>query len=142
MKKFVLIALICLCFGLNVFAQAKIKVLKYEAPRGSKAVYALGLKGEFIVTVKIDKDGKVISADSGDIRPLLLKQVLEESASKWLFSPDKDSKEREAKIFFEYRTKFDNSKKNSDKSPTITSKFKKPMRFVITGEVHRRTSVY
>ena len=142
MKKFVFIALICLCFSLNVFAQAKIKVLKYETPKGSEAVYALGLKGEFVVNVKIDKDGKVISADSGSIRPLLLKQVLEESASRWLFSPDKDSKVREAKIIFEYRTKFDNSKNNSDNPPTITSKFKKPMRFIITGEVHRRTSVY
>ncbi|HEY0048023.1 MAG TPA: hypothetical protein VGB68_01970, partial [Pyrinomonadaceae bacterium] len=110
--------------------------------RGSEAIYAVGLKGEFVVTVKIGGDGKVISADSGNIRPLLLKQVLEESAGKWLFSADKDSKVREAKIIFEYRTKFENSKKNSDNPPTITSKFKKPMRFIITGEFHRRTSVY
>ncbi len=141
MKKFVFIALICLCLGLNVFAQAKIKVLKYEAPSGSQAVFAVGLKGKFPVTVKIDKEGKVISADSGNIRPLL-KEVLEKAAKKWIFSPDKYLKEREAKIIFEYRTKFENSKKNSDNPPTITSKFKKPMRFVITGEFHRRTSVY
>ena len=140
MKKFVFVALICLCFGLNVFAQAKIKVLKYEVPRGSQAVFAVGLEGEFVVNVKIDKNGNVISANSGNIRPLL-KQVLEEAANKWLFSPDKDSEERETRIFFEYKTKANSSKKYIGNSPKITTRFKKPLRLVITAEIYRR-SVY
>ena len=63
MKKFVFIALICLCFSLNDFAQTKIKVLKYEQPKYYPPATALGIKGEFIVAVKINKDGKVISSN-------------------------------------------------------------------------------
>ncbi len=101
MKKIVFIALICLCFGLNVFAQAKIKVLKYEQPKYYPPASALGIKGEFIVAVKINKGGKVISSNYEKGHPLL-KKTLEEAASEWLFSADKNSEEREVKIIFEY----------------------------------------
>ena len=110
MKKFVSIALICFCFGLNVFAQAKIKVLKYEVPRKSPAAAAIGLKGEFFVDVKINKDGKVISSDVEKVHPILRK-LIEEAASKWLFSADKSFEERIVKIIFEYRIKSNNNRK-------------------------------
>ncbi len=131
MKKFVFIALICLCFGLNVFAQVKIKVLKYEAPKKSPAAVAVGVKGEFIVAVKINKNGNVISANLEKVHPLL-RRVLEEAVNKWLFSSDINLEEREVKIAFEYRIKSNNSKRNTDKPPREDSHFKKPFRFIIT----------
>jgi Gram-negative bacterial TonB protein C-terminal len=141
MKKFVFIALICLCFGLNVFAQAKIKVLKYEVPKYSPAAAAVGIKGEFIVVVKINKDGKVISTNVEKVHPLL-KRVVEESASKWLFSNGKNSEERQINIIFEYLIKVNNSKKNTDKPSDEKAKFKKPFRLIITRTNYPRASVY
>lgn len=131
MKKFVLIALICLCFGLNVFAQAKIKVLKYEQPKYYPPATALGIKGEFIVGVKIDKDGKVNSTNVEKVHPLL-KRVVEAAVSKWLFSTDKNLKERGVKIVFEYLIKVNKSKKNTDKPTDEKAKFKKPFHLIIT----------
>ena len=131
MKKFVFIALMCFCFGLNVLAQTKIEVLKYEAPQKSPAAVAVGVKGEFIVNVKISRDGKVISANLEKVHPLL-KRVLQEAVNKWLFSADKNLEEREVKITFEYRIKSNNSKRNTDKPPKEDSHFKKPYRLFIT----------
>ncbi len=59
MKAFVSVALLCICFVLNVSAQAKIKVLKYELPKYAPAALAAGKKDEVIVSVEIDKNGKV-----------------------------------------------------------------------------------
>jgi hypothetical protein len=140
MKKFVFIALICLCFGLNVFAQAKIKVLKYEVPRNSPAAAAVGLKGEFFVDVKIGKDGKVISADVENVHPLL-RNALKESATKWLFSSDKTLEERTINLVFEYRIKNNNSRKNNYKDSKIKVSFKKPFRLIILSTVYPRIDV-
>jgi len=140
MKKFVFIALICLCFGLNVFAQAKIKVLKYEAPNTSPAAAAVGLKGEFFVEVKINKDGKVISADVEKVHPLL-RNSLKESATKWIFNADKNLEERTVKIIFEYRIKNNNSRKNNYKYPKIKVNFEKPYRLIISSTVYPRIDV-
>ncbi|MGI8469382.1 MAG: energy transducer TonB [Pyrinomonadaceae bacterium] len=140
MKKFVLVALVCFCFGLNVFAQAKIKVLKYEIPRNSLAAAALGLKGEFFVDVKIDKNGKVISTDVEKVHPILRKPI-EEAASKWLFSADKNLEERAVKIIFEYRIKNNNDRKNNYKDSKIKISFKKPYRLIISSTVYPRIDV-
>jgi len=131
MQKVVFIALICLCFGLNVFAQAKIKVLKYEVPKYSPVAAAVGAKGEFIVAVKINKDGKVVLANAEKVHPLLRKQV-EAATNKWLFNTDKNLEERETKIIFEYLIKVDKSKKNTDRPTDEKAKFKKPFRLIIT----------
>ncbi len=141
MRKFVFVALICFCFGLNVFAQAKIKVLKYEVPKYSPAAAAIGVKGEFIATVKINNEGKVISANFEKIHPLLKKQ-LTEAANKWIFSANKNSEEREVEIAFEYRIKSDNSKKNYDKPSKEKVSFKKPYCLIITRTVYSMTPVY
>ena len=135
MKKFVFIALVCLCFGLNIFAQAKIKVLKYEAPKKSPAAAAVGVKGEFIVSVKINKDGKVVSFNLEKVHPLL-RRVLEQALNKWLFSVDKNLEEREVKITFEYRIKSGDYKTKTDESSKETSHFKKPFRLIITRTVY------
>lgn len=140
MKKFVFVTLICLCFGLNVFAQTKIKVLRYEVPDKSPAAVAIGLKGEFFVDVKINKDGKVISTDAGKVHPILRKPI-EEAASKWLFSADKILEERTVKIVFEYRIKNNNSRKNNYKDSKIKVSFKKPYRLTISSTVYPRIDV-
>lgn len=140
MKKFVLVTLICLCFSLNVFAQAKIKVLKYQAPKESPAAAAVGVKGQFIVSVKINKEGKVVSANLEKVHPLLRK-VLEEAVNKWLFSADKNLEEREVKIVFEYRTKNNNSRKNNYKDSKIKVSFQKPYRLIISSTVYPRIDV-
>ena len=133
--KFIYIALISVCFGLNVFAQAKIKVLKYKAPKFSPATATVGVQGEFSVIAQINKDGKVISVKSDRTHPLLIR-ILEEAASKWKFSADKNSEKREVKIFFEYVVKVDDSVKNVDKTPTEKSRFEKPFRIIITRTVY------
>lgn len=140
MKKFVFIALICFCFGLNVFAQEKIKVLKYDVPKKSPAAAAVGLKGEFFVNVKINKDGKVISADAEKVHPLL-RTALKESATRWLFNADKNLEERSAKIIFEYRIKNNNDRKNNYKDSKIKVSFEKPYRLIISSTVYPRIDV-
>jgi len=105
--------------------------MKYEAPKKSPAAVAVGVKGEFVVAVKINKDGKVISANLEKVHPLL-RRVLEEAVDKWLFSTDKNLEEREVKITFEYRIKSNNFKRNTDKPPKEDSHFKKPFRLVVT----------
>lgn len=140
MKKFVSIALICFCFGLNVFAQAKIKVLKYEVPKKSPAAAAIGLKGEFFVNVKINKEGKVISADVEKVHPILRKPI-EEAANKWIFSADENSEERTVKIVFEYRIKNNKDRKNNYKDSKIKVNFKKPYRLIISSTVYPRIDV-
>lgn len=140
MKKFVFVALFCFCFALNVFAQTKIKVLKYEIPRKSPVAAAIGLKGEFFVDVKINKDGKVISTDVEKVHPILRKPI-EEAASKWLFSVDKNLEERTVKIIFEYRIKNNNNRKNNYKDSKIKISFKKPYRLIITSTVYPRIDV-
>ena len=135
MKKFVFGALICLCFGLNVFAQKEIKVLKYKAPKYTPAAAAIGAKGEFTVIAKINRFGKVISAKSEKVHPLLIR-TLEEAAQKWVFSANKHSEVREVKLVFEYIVKSDDSIKNVDKTPTEKSLFEKPFRIIITRTVY------
>jgi len=140
MKKFVFIALICLCFGLNVFAQAKTKVLKYEVPRYSPAAEAIALKGEFIVEVKINKNGRVFSANVEKVHPILRK-LLEEASYKWIFPADEKLNEREEKIIFEYRVINNTSRKNNYKRTKIKISFRKPNRLIISSTVYPRIDV-
>lgn len=140
MKKFVFVALVCLCFGLNVFAQAKIKVLKYDAPKYPAIAQATMTSSEVVVSVKINKEGKVISskAESGH---MFLKTISEQSATKWLFSKDENFNEREIKITFAFTIKGNNSNKNNFKETKIKTRFKKPYRLEISATMYPRINV-
>ncbi len=139
MKKFVFAALICLYFGLNVFAQAKIKVLKYEVPKYPAVAQATLISSEVVVLVKIDKEGKVISsnAESGH---KFLKAAAEQSATKWLFSKDENLTEREVKITFAFRIKSNRSAKNNYKDTKIKARLVKPYCLEISATVYLRVN--
>ncbi|HEX8249473.1 MAG TPA: energy transducer TonB [Pyrinomonadaceae bacterium] len=119
--------LIGLCFAGFAVAQAKKpKVLKYTAPFYPPAAQAMWLSEEIVVTVKIDREGKVIEAKTESGHPLF-RQSSAASARNWIFSADKDTAEREVKIFFVFRLS-KNSYGGKDKV-----KFKKPYRLEITA---------
>jgi len=142
MKKFIFIALICLCFGLNVFAQMKIKVLKYEVPnlKYPAVAQATLISSEVVVSVKIDKEGKVVSskAESGH---LIFRSLSEQAATKWLFSKDNSLDEREIKITFAFTIKNNNTDKNNFKETKIKTQLKKPYRLEISATIYPRINV-
>lgn len=65
-------------------------------PPAARAVRAIG---EVVVIVKINIEGKVNSAKAESGHPLL-RTASEIAAKQWLFEPNKDFEEREAKITF------------------------------------------
>jgi len=140
MKKFVFITLVCLCFIFNVFGQAKIKVLKYEVPKFPAVAQATLTPSEVDVLVKINKDGKVISSKADNGHPFFRK-IAEETATKWLFSDDKNLQEREIKITFAFKIKNNNSGKNNYKPTKIVTKFKKPYRLEILALIYPRVDI-
>ena len=126
------IALLCV----SVLAQEKQpKVIKYEVPKYPPAAVATGTKGEVIVTVKIDNEGRVIQAKVESGHPLL-RTISETTAKKWIFSPGNFNDEREVKLTFAYFYKFNNDKKNNNKSTKIKTRFKKPYRLEITATTY------
>lgn len=142
MKKFVFATLICFCFSLSIFSQEKIKVLKYEIPNPKYPAVAQATmtSSEVVVSVKIDKDGKVISsnAESGH---LFFRSLSEQTATKWLFSKDNSSNEREIKLTFAFSIKNNNSRKNNYKETKIKIRFKKPYRLEISAIAYPRINV-
>ena len=135
MKKIVFVTLIYFGFSLGVFAQTKIKVLHYEVPQNFAAATAIGVRGDFFVDVKVNKDGKVISTSVESVHPFL-KNSLREAVVKWHFSTEKKIEEREAKIIFEFRIKNDDSRKNWGKLSKVKVKFRKPFRLIITRTIY------
>jgi TonB family protein len=77
-----------------------IEVLKYVAPKYPPAAKAVRASGEVIVNVKIDKDGKVVSAKVLSGHPLL-QAISAKFAQMWLFSSD-NLAERECQIVFAF----------------------------------------
>jgi len=119
--------LIVFCFAGFAAAQAKKpKVLKYNAPFYPPAALAMRLSEEIVVTVKIDREGKVIEAKTDGGHPLF-RQFSIVSAGSWIFSADKNAAAREVKIFFDFRI---SKKYYGDKDKV---KFKKPYRLEITA---------
>jgi len=136
MKKlpFALILLVFCFVGADLAQTKPLKVVKYVAPKIPGAAFASMAKGEVVVTVKIDKDGKVISSkvESGNI---YLRKVSENISKEWIFNTDELSK-RELKIVFVYSVKIGKNKKNIPKEPTYKVKFKKPYRLEITATAY------
>ncbi|HRH43378.1 MAG TPA: hypothetical protein PKY82_17220 [Pyrinomonadaceae bacterium] len=140
MKKIIFIALICICFGLNIFAQTKVKVLKYEVPTFPAVAQATMTSSEVVVTVKIDKEGNVISSKSESGHPFFRK-VSEETATKWIFSKDDNLQEREITVTFAFVAKADNSSKNNYRQTKIKNRFKKPYRLEILATIYPRIDI-
>lgn len=142
MKKFVFISLICFCFGLNAFAQSKVKVSKYEIPNPKYPAVAQATltSSEVVVSVKINKDGKVISSKAESGHPIFRK-LAEETATKWLFSKNDELDERELKITFAFSIKNNNSRKNNYEDTKINIRFKKPYRLEISAIIYPRVDI-
>ncbi len=77
------------------------EVIKYVSPPFPAAARAVRATGEVIVLVKIDSEGKVVSAKS-EIGHPLLRAASEQAAKQWLFSSDENGAEREGKITFAF----------------------------------------
>lgn len=97
------------------------EVVKYVAPPYPAAAKAVRARGEVVVLVKIDKDGKVISSKAESGHPLLRK-ASEITAKEWLFSADETESEREGKIIFAF---IEGNKE------TASHKFMKPNRLEV-----------
>jgi TonB family protein len=128
MKRFPLILftvlLLTLC-QIPAFAQTEQpRVLKYFAPKYPAAAQALRAAGAVDVAVKINKNGKVISAAAQSGHPLLRK-ACENAAKEWIFSTDSSLEERAVKITFLLRV--------GEKNKKDKVKFKKPYTLELIG---------
>jgi len=133
MKRFVYLICLILLTAAATFAQEKqTKVLKYKAPEYPVAAFAVRAKGEVTVAVKIDKNGKVVSAKVENGHPLL-REACENSAKRWIFSSQKNIEEREVKIIFNFLVGVNTEKRNYGKKSKFKSKFVKPYRIEIEG---------
>lgn len=83
-----------------------ISIPKPPFPPAARAVHAFG---EVIVSVKIDKDGKVISAQAVSGHPLL-RQTSVVAAKQSLFETSENSAEREANLSFVFINRSDKTK--------------------------------
>jgi hypothetical protein len=80
-------------------------VVKYVEPEFPLAARAVRAGGDVVVSVKIGKDGKVVSAKAESGHPLLIK-ASETAAKEWIFTSDEaaDAAEREGRIVFAFVT--------------------------------------
>jgi TonB family protein len=126
-KLFFTLLLFVLCFIGSTFAQEKQpKVLKYFAPKYPPAALAIAAKGEVIVAIEINQQGKVLSAKATNGH-LLLQKSTEAAAKEWIFSQDENTMERKVRITFVFRIE--------NKKDTI--KFKKPYRLEIVKKGYK-----
>jgi TonB family protein len=128
MKKLLFASILVVsCFAASSFTQTKPpKVVKYVAPEYPPAARAVMAVGDVVITVKIDKDGKVISSKAESGHPLLRK-ASEDAAKEWMFSKDKKIGEREVKLTFEFSPEARKNEKDA-------AQFKKPYRVIIKGK--------
>lgn len=83
---------------------AKTRVVKYVAPPFPPAARAVRAGGDVVVSVRIGKDGKVVSAKAEAGHPLLT-QYSVAAAKQWIFTSDEaaaDGTEREGRIVFAF----------------------------------------
>ncbi len=102
-------ATICL-LGYTVLAQTKTQispvVISAVAPVYPPAARAIGLQGDFLIDVEIDRTGKVVSAEmSKDSKePKFMREIFKEAATRWQFAPDENAnKKRRVQIMFTLR---------------------------------------
>ena len=131
MKKFytILFTVLFMAFSVSAFAQIENPtVIQYFAPKYPASAQAVRATGTVNVVVKIDKNGKVISANAISGHPLLRK-ACEVAAINWLFSTDSTVEEREIKLTFLLRL--------GDKNKKDKVKFKKPYTLELSGVMVR-----
>ena len=103
------VATICL-LSYVIFAQTKTQnppvVVSAVAPIYPPAARAIGLQGDFLVDVEIDRTGKVVSAERAKESkdPRFMREVFKEAAKHWQFAPDENAeKKRRVQITFTLR---------------------------------------
>jgi TonB family protein len=101
------------------------KILKSLEPKYPPAALAVRAVGEVTVNVKIDKEGKVISAKVTTGHPLLRK-ASEQSATQFLFEPSENESERELNLTFVF-IPFEEQKEN-------VKRFSNPYRIEVIGK--------
>jgi hypothetical protein len=95
--------LCCTAFGQTPQSSGP-AVVSAVAPVYPVVFMALKIEGEFNVDVEIDKDGKVVSSESVNENRKWVTKVIEETADRWRFAPDKDSRSnRRARLTFVFR---------------------------------------
>ncbi len=91
------------------------QVISATAPQYPVAAYALGIKGEVVVEVKINEKGEVTAAKSVSGRDRLY-EASEKAAKDWKFLElsDQDKKERTARVTFNYSILFDANQRSRE----------------------------
>lgn len=84
------------------------EVVKYIASPYPPTARAVGVAGEVVVEIKIDPEGKVVSAKAIGGHPLLRRAGVT-AAEQWVFTSDKTIQEREGKLIFTF---YDTAGKN------------------------------
>lgn len=82
----------------------KTRVVKYVAPPFPPAARAVRAGGDVVISVRIGKDGKVVSAKIESGHPLLVQAAIG-AAKQWIFTSDEaaaDDSEREGRIIFAF----------------------------------------
>ena len=71
-------------------------VVSAVAPYYPTAARAIGLNGDFLVDVEIDRTGKVVSSEvsKNSKEPKFMRKYFEEAANRWKFAPDENAEKR------------------------------------------------
>lgn len=105
MRYIALLLLIVLPSGLTPTSEASSEpasVVSATAPVYPVIAQAAKASGDVLVDIEIDRDGKVSSAHAVRAHQLL-RQVSEQAARRWEFSPSASSNKRKAQLTFSFR---------------------------------------
>ncbi len=77
------------------------EVVKYIKPMYPPTAVAVGASGEVVISVKIGREGNIISAQAISGHPLL-RNITAQAALQWIFSRDESMEERDGKLVFAF----------------------------------------
>lgn len=132
--KFLFLTFLFLSFAVTIGAQESLQVLVQKAPDAyPPAAHAVRARGEVIVEVEVDGDGKVLSTRAMSGHPLL-RATSEATARQWVFSRLDASTERIRKVnlFFEFVDGESESIPESEKADSIVLRTFFPTTFSVT----------
>lgn len=105
-------------------------VVSAVAPAYPMSIRTSGRSGDFYVDVKIDRTGKVTSADAASA-PELMRNVIAEAARRWQFAPDPNGQpRRKVRLTFTFRNVPPNTS-NFDSTPI----FYPPYRIEVRNDI-------
>ena len=79
-------------------------VVSAVAPVYPAVALIVNLQGDFLVDVEIDRSGKVVSSKAVEGTHKLMRKLVELTAERWQFAPDKNAeKRRHAQLTFTFR---------------------------------------